>query len=287
MVAGLPKRLAFLLIALSLIWAAPSATAQELPESPPATAEDVAAEIAALEHLTPEQQTLLTDAFNAALDGLYLTPEEALDLLASAAFDSAEAAALSAELLDRVLQALNAGQLDPEGALTLLASALAAEDPLAAIEDALSEAAGAAGVVNAIGNAVTRAGLDEAAGGAIAERTEALLDGGVPPGIVVRVVKQALKRGASAEDVLAQMDALLAEIEAGTPPGQAANKVRGMRAETPGEETEGDATAQSSAVDEADEGSPDAPGNSGNNGNAGGNGKGQAKGKDKDKGPKK
>jgi len=152
---------------------------------------------------TEEQKQLLIDALSAAFASSLLTPKQGMELLALLRWEFltleeeiALAVSLLAETLDDVMS----------GAIT---------DPLTAITDAYN----AALTPVAIGNVVTKAGATDET----LSQVQALVASGLPPGIAVRVTKQALRDGLSEKEIHELLAKLAAEYEAGASPGQAAN----------------------------------------------------------------
>jgi hypothetical protein len=124
-----------------------------------------------------------------------------------------------------VLNAVNAEMIDPEGAVTALTVAMGEEAPLEALAALLNDKASPPGVLNAIWNAALKTGYVQSDSGTLFAQIEIAIQGGVPPGIVVRVAKHALRSGLDLEEQISLLAELLAEGE--TPPGHAANEVTG------------------------------------------------------------
>lgn len=190
------------------------------------TLEDATAAIEGSELLSDEQKAGLIGAVSTAVNEAYLTIEEAFALLDIAQLDQLtdeDEASFTASALETVLAALNAGEVDFEGASTSLAEAIesGSEDGL---DDSLVDLTTPAGILNAIGNAAAKVDYDDAA---LLQQVQQLISDGVPPGIVLRVTKDALRSGLEPSEIEAQLDELGALIAGGVSPGNAANEVTG------------------------------------------------------------
>jgi len=173
-------------------------------------------------------QTGLLDLLETAGTGGFLTDDQAIAILNAAGIGSlgegdSQTAAQVQNALVMTLTAVNAGTIDPEGAVTALNLAMGQGDPLGALSAVLDEEASPAGVLTAIGNAALRAGYVQSESTALLDQVKIAIQEGVPPGIAVRVAKQALRSGLSPQEQVARVAALLEDGD--TPPGQAANAV--------------------------------------------------------------
>ena len=187
-----------------------------------------------------------------------------LDTLGWTALEDPEDLGDALELLQTVLSGASIGEItDLEGALaTLLADA---ETP--------------DGVLNAIGKAAADMG-DEEAASLLAKATD-LMVAGLPPGIVLRVTKDGIRDGLSAEVILAMLDELQTAMADGESAGNAANEVTGQ-----GQNKHQDEEQNQNASEEEDPGTEEET-ESNRHGNAGGkdNAPGQEK-KGEDQGGK-
>ncbi len=234
MTAGLPKsgiRLPLFLACLAiLVLTNGLVLGQEDPPAAP-TLEEVVAIIEGNELLSEEQKAGLVDTFSTAVNEAYLTIEEASALLDIAQLDQLtdeDEASFTTNALETVLAALNAGEVDFEGASASLAEAIesGSEDGL---DDSLGELATPTGILNAIGKAAAKAGLDD--DGALLDQVEQLISDGVPPGIVLRVAKAGLRSGLESGVIVGLLSDLGTLIAGGVSPGNAANTVTGPRTE--------------------------------------------------------
>ncbi|MCK4392048.1 hypothetical protein KAX17_04015 [Candidatus Bipolaricaulota bacterium] len=176
--------------------------------------------------LSPIQKDTLTGLLNDALTGGFLTDDEALTLV------NAGLGALTSDNVDAVVQALeivlnavNEGQVDPEGAITALTLAMESEDPVGTLEDLLNEQASPPGILNAISRAAFAVGYTQTDSLVLLEKVNAVISEELPPGIVLRVVKDALRSGLDPVKQLTALRGLIVEEEES--PGQAATKVTG------------------------------------------------------------
>jgi hypothetical protein len=157
---------------------------------------------------TADQIQALLDAFTAAFDASTLTPEQALEMLGFVGWSSLETTEdidLAMGLLTDTLSGLVAGAIT---------------DPLGALTDAYNAALTPDGIVNAIG----RAGASDET----ISQVQALVAGGLPPGIAVRVTKEALRDGLTQAEIAELLAELAEEYASGASPGQAANAATGQ-----------------------------------------------------------
>ena len=142
----------------------------------------------------PADVEALREGFEAAVASGVLTPEEALamlELVEWGTLDDAEALADMSAALQTVLADLTSGELT--------------DDPLAELTQLLNVLATPAGTLVAIG----KAGASEE----ILDQVSSIVASGVPPGILVRITKEALRDGLSVEEITAQLDAVTAAVE--------------------------------------------------------------------------
>jgi len=284
MIAGLPK-LRLLSATLLLLLVPFTAMGQDVQTSS-SVLDDVIAIVWSNSLITADQATAVSGQILTAVDADVVTPEEVLamiqDQLEWSEIADPEQLAIAIEAIDQVLTGLIAGDIpigEGNGALTEIWIDLATPD----------------GVIKAIENAALRA-LGEDVPGGLTEEVGQLIADGIPPGIVLRVTKDALRNG---EDPLAILDALVAASEEGSW-GQAANEATGQGQNKHREqELEQNANENQTAPDEPEaeqeENSNDHGRNSGNgngsgasaNSNAGSsNGNGNNAGKDNGSGKK-
>jgi hypothetical protein len=216
--AGLPKSvgiialLAVTSLAVSLVSVAqdldPLPIEIELPsdvETASSPLQPVIDLIEASAEATEDERAALIEAFEAAVDAEVLTPEEALEMLALVTWESrtGDDLALVIDALETTLAGLVDGEI--------------AGDPLSALAETLGDALSPPGMLTALGKAGTAAeNLMEAAD---------LVADGVPPGILVRIIKDALRDGRSADEISQLLSDLKTAIEENQGWGQAANDV--------------------------------------------------------------
>jgi hypothetical protein len=202
-----------------------------------ATLQDVLDIISGSEAFDEGQKTGLGEAFTAVVTDGYLSAEQALALLDAAGVEGLtsesppEDVTFVVEALGLVLDALYAGEIDPDGALQALTEAMESGS-LNDLKDDLAEWVTPEGISNVIGREAFAAGYEGDALKDLLDRANLLIADGVPPGIVVRIVKDKLRGGTESEDgdladeTLDTLDELYAYVvDEGLSPGQAANKV--------------------------------------------------------------
>jgi len=215
MTAGLPKIQGTIATVTALLILSLTAVAQDNPLEP--TLQSVIDQIETCTTITQDQQTLLVEAFATAVTAQIVTPDQAIALLGAAALESATDetnAASTVDGLSSILVDLTEGLLDYEGAIAKLTDASPEEEPLDPVTPD--------GIRNAIGNAASQEGIDTEAVDATLAAAERLIAAGIPPGIVLRTVKDAFRDGSDAVEWLDQLESLIAD---GTSPGNAANAV--------------------------------------------------------------
>ena len=157
---------------------------------------------------TADQIQQLLDQLASVFDAAMLTPDEALEMLAFLEWESLESPEdieLAITLLTETVDALLAGTV---------------ADPVAALTDAYNAELTPNGIVNAI----VKAGATDK----IISQVQALVAAGLPPGIVLRVTKDALREGEDPALALAELaDAYGDPSDPFMSPGQAANQATG------------------------------------------------------------
>jgi hypothetical protein len=210
--AGLPKAVFVLVLALVIVPAMVIAgLGQEVqPES--VELQDVLDMLDANPLIDPLDLADLKSDFEAAVTAGTLSPEQAMEMLELvdwAALDQADDLVDISAAIQTVLNDLSSGVPTDVDALTMLTQLL---DGLGTHDGTL--------------NALEKAGASEE----ILAQVSGLVADGVPPGILVRIVKQGLGDGLSMEDITAQLD-LLAPFAAQEGEdvawGQIANEITG------------------------------------------------------------
>jgi len=279
MIAGLPRSVRLgLVLMLSLFCLGALAFAQEDVQTPPLVIDpgtDPIDEQTPADVLQPvydfidlcaaaadADKDLLKTAFESAVTGGVLTVDQALGMLGVVGWDTLvdpEIVASALGILGSVLDDLLAGVLT--------------DDPIAVLTLLWNESLTPAGTLNAIGKA--------GASDAVLAEVSSLVAGGVPPGILVRLTKEALRLGLTEEEILARIEQLGGfENPEEVSWGSLANEISG-KGNSKHQEEEAEANANTEGNED-----PEEERNSNSNGNGNGNGKkddNPGKGKDKDK----
>ena len=212
MIAGLPK-LHILLAAILLLGISLTSFAQEI-QTPSSVLEEAIEIVWSNDAISPDQATTVADQILAAVEADVVTPEEVLSMLEDqlgwSGISDPDRLALAIEALDQVLVGLVEGDI---------ASGQAAD----ALTETWIDLATPDGVINAIEKAAIQALEGDVPEGLMIEVGQLIADG-VPPGIVLRVTKDALRNG---EDPLEFLDALVSAGEESSW-GQAANAATGQ-----------------------------------------------------------
>ena len=279
MIAGLPKL--HLLLAVTLLLGFSFASfAQEI-QTPSSVLEDAIEIVWSNDAITPDQATAVADQILAAVEADAVTPEEVLSMLEDqlgwSGIGDPDRLALAIEALDQVLVGLVAGDI---------ASGEAAD----VLSETWIDLATPDGVINAIERAAAQALEGDVPEELMTEVGQLIADG-VPPGIVLRVTKDALRSG---EDPLELLDRLMSAGEDSSW-GQAANAATGQgqnkyREEELEQNTNENQTAPDEPEAEQEENANDHgrnPGNGNgssgsNNGNGSGSNNGNSSNADKD-----
>ncbi len=264
MIAGLPK-LHLLLAAILLSGISLVSFAQEI-QTPSVVLEETIEIVWSNDAISPDQATAVADQILAAVEADAVTPEEVLSMLEDqlgwSEISDPERLALVIEALDQVLVGLVEGEI-------------ASGDAADALTETWIDLATPDGVINAIEKAAAQAFEGDVPEDLMVEVGELIADG-VPPGIVLRVTKDALRSG---EDPLEFLDALVNTGEESSW-GQAANAATGQgQNKYQEQELEENANENQTALDEPEaeqeENANDHGRNPGNgNGSSGNNGNG-------------
>jgi len=204
--AGLPKRKLLLLIVPLLLAFSACVSAQET-QMPSSTLQPILDAIQSNPLADETQTELLVEAFSTAIESELLSTEQAVAMLEALGWSALEQEGIGDAIarIDEVIAGVASGEID---------------DPIAALTATLEETATPEGIINALANA----GATEA----VLSEVENLVGLGLPPGIVLRVTKDALREGASEEEIVTVLLPMLADAYATLSPGQAANLVTGQ-----------------------------------------------------------
>ena len=275
MTAELPKRTRQILFLLSLVMCGIVAFGQDAPVVPAETnpLDGFVQRIETLTVLSEDQKTALIDAAATIVDDVSFTADDATVLLDRLGLDQLVEDEDPQPLVDSLLTVFSEvgveDGLSPQEALLRLDELIA---PQSELEPATPE-----GIRNAISNAAVNYSGDL---DALLEQVEGLIFEGVPPGIVLRVVKDGLR---SEEDV--DLEAWLADLGTailvdGVSPGLAANAVTG-KGQSKHQEQELNQNANQGQNEEPENENEQNKNNAPGNGNARGNNKNDNKGQGK------
>ena len=278
MTAELPKRTRQILLLLSIVICGIVAFGQDAPVEPilPTETNPLDGFIERIETLTvlsEDQKTALIDAAATIVDDVSFTADDATMLLDRLGLDQLVEGEDPQPLVDSLLTVLSEigaeGGLDPEEALLRLDELIAAQSELETVTPE--------GIRNAISNAAVNYSGDL---DALLAQVEELIFEGIPPGIVLRVVKDGLRSGEEIDLEAWLTDLGTAILVDGLSPGLAANAITG-KGQSKHQEQELNQNANQGKNDEPENESEQNKNNSPGNGNARGNGKndntGQAK----------
>ncbi|MBN1858411.1 hypothetical protein JW848_04315 [Candidatus Bipolaricaulota bacterium] len=273
MIAGLPK-LRFFVVGFLFLMVSFVALGQEI-QTPSSVLEEVIEIVWSNPVVSSEQAATLSEQILTVVNAEVATPEEILamleDQLGWSQISDPEQLAIAIEALDQVFLGLVGGEIAVgEGAL--------------ALTDAWIDLTTPDGVIRAIESAAVRAFGEDIPEGLTLEASQLIADG-VPPGIVLRVTKAALRDGEDPLEALAALESA-SEDESW---GQAANEVTGQgQNKYQEEETEQNANENQTAPDEPeseqernDNAHGQNPGNGSGSNGASGSGSGSSNGNGK------
>ena len=274
MTAELPKRKPHILVLFLLVLYGFAVFGQDAPLLPIETDPLLGfiGRVTALTVLSDEQKTALIDSAATIVDDVRFTADDATALLDRLGLDQLGEGGDPQPLVDALLTVFSEvgseGGLDPQGALLRLEELIAAQS--------VPESVTPEGIRNVITNAAGNYSGDL---DALLAQIDRLIFEGVPPGIVLRVVKDGLR---SEEGV--ELDAWLTDLGTailvdGVSPGLAANAITG-KGQSKHQEKENNQNANRGKNDEPEnekeQNQNDSPGNGRGNSNKNDN-KGQGK----------
>lgn len=278
MTAELPKRARQILFLLSLVICGVVAFGQDAPVEPILLAETNPLDgfierIETLTVLSEDQKTALIDAAAIIVDDVSFTADNATVLLDRLGLDQLVEGEDPQPLVDSLLTVFS--EVGAEGGLNLQEALLRLDELIAAQSEL--ELATPDGIRNAISNAAVNYLGDL---GALLAQVEGLISEGVPPGIVLRVVKDGLRSGEEIDIVAWLTDLGTAILVDGVSPGLAANAVTG-KGQSKHQEQELNQNANQGQNEEPENENEGNKNNSPGNGNARGNNKNDNKGQGK------
>ena len=229
MVAGPPKvRIAVYCFALVFILILPRDALGQDVQSSSLTVEDLITVIADVDTLTDAQkETLSTSLLDVAGSGSF-SPDDLLAVLSLAEIGSvslAEADFVTAAL-ETAFDVLLSGESDLSTMMDALSGALDTQD-LGVIDGLLQSQVDSSRAANAIEKALTDSEYDETSVDSLLAQADDLIAQGLPPGIVVRVLKDVLRSDLDADGLSSMLADASSLVNDDTPPGQAANQGQG------------------------------------------------------------
>lgn len=229
--AGLPKvalHLGAMVLIGAILVVGGLSRAQETPGA--LTLEDLIARIEAARTLSAEEKSQVVGSLSTAVTGGCLTTAQALAWLDAVQLEAlTPKAVIAVEALTMTVAAVTTGRVDPEGALTALAVATTAQD-LALLKTMLAELAAPPGINQALANVATATDHDEATITTLLDETQELILDGVPPGIVPRLAKDALRSQTNLTTLQVGLATLGTLIADGT--ARAARQIKSWKTDT-------------------------------------------------------
>lgn len=275
MTAELPKRTRQILFLVSLVMCGIVAFGQDAPVVPAETIplDGFIERIETLTVLSEDQKIALIDAAATIVDNVSLTADDATVLLDRLGLDQLVEGEDPQPLVDSLLTVFS--EVGAEGWLNLQEALLRLDELIASQSDL--EPATPEGIRNAISNAAVNylGDLD-----ALLAQVEGLIFEGVPPGIVLRVVKDGLRSGEEIDIGVWLTDLGTAILVDGLSPGLAANAITG-KGQSKHQEQELNQNANQGKngdpENENERNKNNSPGNGNGRGNSKSDNKGQAK----------
>jgi hypothetical protein len=230
MVAGPPKvRIVVYWFVLVFLLVLPCAALGQDVQSSSLTVEDLITVIADVDTLTDAQKETLSASLLDVADSGSFSPDELLAVLSLAEIGSVSLAEADfvVAALETAFDVLLSGESDLSTVMDALSGALDTQD-LGVIDGLLQSQVDSSRAANAIEKALTDSEYDEASVDSLLAQADDLIAQGLPPGIVVRVLKDALRSDLDADDLSSMLADVSSLINDDTPPGQAANQVTGQ-----------------------------------------------------------
>jgi hypothetical protein len=230
MVAGPPKvRIVVYWFVLVFLLVLPSATLAQDVQSSSLTVEDLIIVITNVDTLTDAQKETLSASLSDVADSGSFSPDDLLALLSLAEIGGVSLAEVDfvVAALETAFAVLLSGESDLSMVMNALSGALDTQD-LGVIDGLLQSQVDSSRAANAIEKALTDSEYDEASVDSLLAQADDLIAQGLPPGIVVRVLKDALRSDLDADDLSSMLADVSSLINDDTPPGQAANQVTGQ-----------------------------------------------------------
>ncbi len=230
MVAGPPKvRIVVYWFVLVFLLVLPRAALGQDVQSSSLTVGDLITVIADVDTLTDAQkETLSASLLDVAGSGSF-SLDELLAVLSLAEIGSVSLAEADfvVAALETAFDVLLFGESDLSTVMNALSGALDTQD-LGVIDGLLQSQVDSSRAANAIEKALTDSEYDETSVDSLLAQANDLIVQGLPPGIVVRVLKDALRSDLDADGLSSMLADVGSLINDDTPPGQAANQVTGQ-----------------------------------------------------------
>lgn len=230
MVAGPPKvRIAAYCYALVFLLILPCAALGQDVQSSSLTVEDLITVITDVDTLTDAQKETLSASLLDVDDRGSFSPDDLLAVLSLAKIGSVSLveANFVVAALETAFDVLLSGESDLSTVMNALSRALDTQD-LGVIDGLLQSQVDSSRAANALDKALMDSEYDETSVDSLLAQANDLMAQEVPPGIVVRVLKDALRSDLDAADVRSMLADAGSLVNGGTPPGQAANQVTGQ-----------------------------------------------------------
>jgi len=230
MVAGPPKvRIAAYCFALVFLLVLPRAALGQDIQSSSLTVEDLITVIADADTLTDAQKEALSASLSDVADSGSFSLDDLLSVLSLAEIGSVSLveADFVVAALETAFAVLLFGESDLSTVMDALSRALDTQD-LGVIDGLLQSQVDSSRAANALDRALLNSEYDETSVDSLLAQADDLIAQGLPPGIMVRVLKNALRSDLDADELNAMLADAGSLVNDGTPPGQAANQVTGQ-----------------------------------------------------------
>jgi hypothetical protein len=193
------------------------------------TIEDLITVITDVDTLTDAQKEALSASLVYVADSGNFSPDDLLAVLSLADIGSVSLAEADfvVAALETAFDVLLFGESDLSTVMDALSGALDTQD-LGVIDGLLQSQADSFRAANALDKALLGSGYDETSVDSLLAQADDLMLQGVPPGIVIRVLRDALRSDLDADDLSSMLADAGSLVNDGTPPGQAVNQVTGQ-----------------------------------------------------------
>ena len=230
MVAGPPKvRIVAYCFVLVFLLVLPRAALGQDIQSSSLTVEDLITVITDADTLTDAQKEALSASLSDVADSGSFSLDDLFSVLSLAEIGSVSLveADFVVAALETAFAVLLFGESDLSTVMDALSRALDTQD-LGVIDGLLQSQVDSSRAANALDRALLNSEYDETSVDSLLAQADDLIAQGLPPGIMVRVLKNALRSDLDADELNAMLADAGSLINDGTPPGQAANQVTGQ-----------------------------------------------------------